>query len=356
MKVPPAYLHVDIAIVKAITHLHAGIGRGGELVDLPIQRDEFGYPCVYSSSLKGALKTALLSAYSSLKDRNKAKEAVKLLLGSEPEEGETFESSIAILDAYLLAIPVRSLKGVYSYVTSPHLLKLFAERCSLLQAFRSPKESGSPTGLCESLKKDINELASLKGMNAACVNSCDAIKINELGEKALLAEEFQVSIEEKGLEGLRSIVSKLKLEKPLLVVSDDISRDIIERSLIRPRRIRLERGIKKVTEGALWTEEYLPRKSILHTMFLYKRPTSKERNASLENYVKNLKDFGLVGANFQVDTSLGLTDQQTAIVSEVAKNVKEVIRNYLKGYIILGGHETIGKGIVGIEFLEGGNQ
>jgi hypothetical protein len=41
----------------ALTAVHPGVGRSEEAqVDLPVQRDEFGLPTVWASSLKGADK------------------------------------------------------------------------------------------------------------------------------------------------------------------------------------------------------------------------------------------------------------------------------------------------------------
>ena len=114
--VPSTYLLSDLIVLRAVTPVHAGVGRAGGVVDLPVQRDEYGYPCIYSSSLKGALKAGLLQAF--LKSLgggsgayHRALMAVQALLGPEPEEGESFESSVALLDAYLFAMPVRSLRG-----------------------------------------------------------------------------------------------------------------------------------------------------------------------------------------------------------------------------------------------------
>jgi CRISPR-associated protein Cmr4 len=41
----------------ALTAVHPGVGRSEEAqVDLPVQRDEFGLPTVWASSLKGAIR------------------------------------------------------------------------------------------------------------------------------------------------------------------------------------------------------------------------------------------------------------------------------------------------------------
>jgi len=58
--------------IKALTPIHVGVGRGEAThVDLPLQRDEFGFPTIWASSLKGAIKSNL-------------KGDVKKYLGSEP--------------------------------------------------------------------------------------------------------------------------------------------------------------------------------------------------------------------------------------------------------------------------------
>lgn len=335
-----SYLHADIVLVRAVTPVHAGIGRAGEFVDLPVQRDEFGYPCIYSSSFKGALKTALLTAELS-------KNAVNALLGPDPDEGETFESSVAVLDAYLLAMPVRSLVGVYAYITSPHLLRVFIERCSLYEAFR---EDGKAAKLCGELKGELENL-KLGYDKALCVGACETIKVGELKDRALLAEEYLLTIEEAKTKNIAELADIAGLKKPLLIIDDDVAKGLLERGIIRQARVRLERGKKTVVTGALWNEEYLPRGTVLHTMFLYKKTKCKTQSPAepddVESYIKCLKDLGLIGKDFKQESIYD-------IVKEVATTLKKnIIGDKLKNYVVLGGHETIGKGIVRLVFLEG---
>lgn len=338
-----------MVLIRAVTPLHAGAGRAGEFVDLPIQRDEFGYPCIYSSSLKGALKTALLNAFTKRQgDYNKAKEAVKTLLGPEPEEGETFESSIAVLDAYLLSMPVRSLKGLYAYITSPHLLAIFAERLGLLRAF------GSPASIA---LEELDKL-NLEEDEALCINNCDTIKIKELENKALLAEETILTLKEntdpKNLkESLKNLATALQLEKPLLITNNETALRLIDKSILRIARIALMREKKKVRAGP-WTEEYLPRGATLHTLLLYKNPhpnppTSKEKT----NYTEILEELGLVSKNTTkiFNEAKNPTEKQAIITENISHTLKEICTTDLHNHLVLGGHETIGKGIVKLIFL-----
>ncbi|MCX8185483.1 MAG: RAMP superfamily CRISPR-associated protein, partial [Sulfolobales archaeon] len=73
------YVGRAILYVRALTPLHVGVGRGySAQVDLPVQRDEFGFPVIWSSSLKGALKAWVEGS-------------VRKCFGPEPEELETAE-------------------------------------------------------------------------------------------------------------------------------------------------------------------------------------------------------------------------------------------------------------------------
>ena len=50
-----------LMFIYALTPLHPGAGKaaaGGSPVELPVQRDEFGFPTIWSSSLKGVLRSS----------------------------------------------------------------------------------------------------------------------------------------------------------------------------------------------------------------------------------------------------------------------------------------------------------
>jgi len=104
------YSQSTLLYIRALTPIHVGVGRGeGVHVDLPVQRDEFGFPTIWASSFKGAVKANVGGE-------------VKKYLGSEPMEAESTPSSISLLDAKLVFIPVRILDNVWTYATTPHLL------------------------------------------------------------------------------------------------------------------------------------------------------------------------------------------------------------------------------------------
>jgi len=365
---PSFYLLSDLTIVRAITPVHAGAGRTSGIVDLPIQRDEYGYPCIYSSSLKGALKTALLQAL--LRENHyyaKARNAIQVLLGPEPEEGEAFESPIAILDAYLLAIPVRSLKGIYVYVTSPLLIKRFYERFELYRTISQGDEQ--KTSEIEELANMLNKIVEqkLEPHEAICIGEdkeCDKLRVKELEGKVVLAEEYFLDLKDKN-DDKTKILSLLNLDKPLLIVSDEneTAKNIIERSILRFTRVRLKRETKTVDAGP-WTEEYLPPKTILHTMILYKKPQlsssliKKILNKELdvvneEHYLEALKNLNLLNDEYKekISKSNSILEKMRFTTESIRMKFIALVNDWLKGYIVLGGHETIGKGITKLEIL-----
>lgn len=387
LNIPSSYSLADLVFLMPITPVHAGIGRGG-IVDLPIQRDEYGYPQIYSSSLKGALKTTLLNAFiENLGNYDKARKAVVALLGPEPEEGESFESSIAILDANILTMPVRSLRGVYVYVTSPLLLRRFCDVLDLVEKYQGKnkgqqetkeqsqgknqgqqetKDQSQSSGLkSEDLRKCIEQIEKkLPKGHAVCVGDnkeeCESIKLKELEDKVLLVEEVFLEIKDdlcdKDQNTLKQLKQELRLEKPLLIFHDDIVNEVIDRSLIRLTRVRLERETKTVGGGP-WIEEYIPPSTVLYTAVLYKTPTlswgfinrcvDKPENA---NYFNCLKELNII--NDEIKNINDPLENTRKISLEVREKFKKLITENLKGYLIIGGHETIGKGIVKVQFLE----
>ena len=91
--------------------LRVGGGEDRLEVDLPIQREAAtGYPLCPGSSLKGVLRARARS--------QQAPVEMLSLLGSSPEIEEKQSSSVVVSDALPLLFPVRSLTGLFGWVTS----------------------------------------------------------------------------------------------------------------------------------------------------------------------------------------------------------------------------------------------
>ncbi len=382
-----SYKESSLVLLQAVTPLHVGAGRTIGTVDLPIQRDAFGYPLIPSSSIKGSMRARLvvekfLEEYKpeaekllkelaggksevlcSLcqKDKREAKlkkdevidhfitahasndPLVKALFGPPPEvrsPEEAFTGAVAILDGKLLAIPARSLRGVWTYAITPQQLRALSLYLDLVSSTRSG--SGSEISRLRDLVERLEKVASGIREDEVLVSYGFKDRLSIDG-KVILNEEFSLDVKTTGkdVEDLtKSFVDffgryiRRMSDVGLVVVSDDIGREIVERSIIRQRRIRIKPGLKVVEEGALWSEESVPEFTTFVTVFLYSETRKEELNGELKKALEKL------------------TGKQVEIGEE--EPGEKIVEMFFEkkfglegdGYLVLGGHETVGRGIV----------
>ncbi len=307
------YETADLVLIRAVTNLHPGVGRGGEIVDLPVQKDNLGFPIIYSSSLKGALKTALSQKNSNL---------AKALLGPEVEDDEKFNSAVAILDAFTITFPVRSLEGVYAQATSPIQLKRLWEYLKLTGA------EDKFTVVEELSKQDISD-------NECCMSKDDYLKIEAMNNRIIINEEINVTCKKESIlnQKIKTLEEKLKVEEGrLILLSNDNALRAMEKSLVRVTRTALEKETKKVKGGALWTEEYIPWETQFITALLYSKPRTNLDKVEAGDIPKD---------KLQKNDTKG-------ILCELLEKIG--------WYLIIGGDETVGKGIVKLELIRGGEE
>jgi len=267
--------------IETITPLHVGAGAGRGEVDLPIDRDGFGLPYIPASGLKGALRDEPEF------DEKERKE----LFGSPPQKGEKGEKGqsgkLLIHDAYLLATPARSLRGVWALVTSPFLLKRFKMLAEVAES---------------AIQKKFESLLQLEIDGDKILVSEDGKRRLEVEGKIVLNEDFEL---EAVVDPKVSEVGSMFLPEEswrLGLVSDDLIVEIVNTSLIRRARVALDDTAKVVRQGP-WEEEDMPPHSLFASLFL--------------------------------------------LHQEIGKNLREKLEKKVgEGYLILGGHETIGRGLV----------
>jgi CRISPR-associated protein Cmr4 len=296
------YKSAKVVLIKSLSDLHPGIGRGTEVVDLAIQRDSVGFPVIYSSSIKGSMKTVLYYR----------KKSLIYLLGPDQADEEKYSSPMTVMTSYMISFPVRSLKGIYTSVTCPFLLKRFAKYLSMASVLN--KKYGE-------IAKKVEEIASISEKFPATVGFMNKHVIDGL-ESAVLCEEVNISknlIEETGeMNYLRDLIGLDKSES-LISLHDDGTKALVDRSLIRIARIKLNRN-KKVVEEGPWTEEVIPVGTVFVTVLLgygkdyLAKCLKEERSNELKNYLKDEEPLDVL-----------------------LREVK---------YLIIGGDETIGRGIV----------
>lgn len=257
------YSRSALLCIRALTSLHVGTGRSeGGYVDLPVQRDEFNFPTIWASSLKGALKA-------NIRDVN-----LKELLGSEPEKTPSKPSAVSLLDAKLLLMPVRVLDGVWSYATSPHLLQYLNKYLEVHSAV-----VGVRLGLLNLNILDSGKVYSTKFSGDAIINEVmfrgvvrkDNL-LTELGLDKLLPDEVRTNILERGLT--------------ILPDKDNLGLVTLSKSLVIQYRVRLK-GETKTVEAGPWSEEYVPMETLFISVILCRdSKSSTQQGSTCEEFIK----------------------------------------------------------------------
>lgn len=269
------YSVIDLLLAAAVTPLHPGAGRSPGVVDLPVQRDPYGYPIVPATGFKGALKTFLAVSkgcvITSEKDPNRGKvdcgkcPEICCLLGPEVGEGDAGASSVAFTDLMPLAVPVPSLEHGIVYVTSP----LLAAR-----ARDVVETAGGPPDLATALDEIIQASSGLQGAVVATSwagSGTVTIGLDRIPIARQLDQDKLKALNELA-GGLSSIHRSRPVSRALVVAPDTLAPSLIEKGLYRVTRVRLDRSRKTVARGALWTEEYLPPGTLLIGAVAYTKP------------------------------------------------------------------------------------
>jgi len=328
-----------LILLESLTPLHPGSGRGSAYVDLPVQRDEFGFPTIWSSSLKGALRSTLTLSCNGINDaveRVKCRRKVYLVFGPETDEASDYASAVSILDARLVLIPARSLRGVWTYVTSPHLLNYLL---TYMEVVNHGKRNDLAK-LVEQVKGVVKDGTAIISKPDLLVSG-NSIVINELELSA--TQDATLSQLINLLPGdIRNIAS----ERGLTVVSDGNAQEVVRRSLIIQPRIRLDYATKTVSGGGLWEEEYVPQFTVFTTAILCNGTKTKGDEESIKRWIN--RD----GSGLSNGEKKKLEDEYKSLVSSL-KDANNVCTEALGGgrgltSLFFGGKETIGKGLAKI--------
>ena len=285
------------------TPLHAGSGDDLGIVDLPIQRERHtSFPKIEASSFKGAIREAFETKINSKKFLNwddddvrvhrifgfddgsvKEKEQLKKIFRYKPnkdrdeeKEGNDFAGCIAFTDARLLLFPVKSMKGVFVWITCPQVLNRLATDMKV--AGKQPFAK-----LVEVSKKTVKEGESLiADKNIAFGESIVleeyAFSANKDNEVAELAYELANNIFKcSDLEYWNKT-----LQTNLVVLNNDDFRDFVNQSTEVITRTKIDNESGTVADGALFTEEYLPNDAVMYTLVMFSDEYSKrEKNEKM---------------------------------------------------------------------------
>lgn len=249
------------------TSLHAGTGSTVSAVDLPIQRERTTqHPLIQGSGIKGALRSQLL-----------AKEHEKTLFGpstddmkkrrEEGRENDTYAGALSVGDARIVLFPVRSLSGVFAYITCPMVLARVRRNLSQLPPIPQLVETGK-----------------------ALVTT----KSSTLTGNQLVLEEFSFSVQPSpGVDALAQWFAdnalfagdeyaywRTKLPTSLVILSDEDFTDFTINSTEIVTRVRIDSSKKTVERGALWTQESLPSDTLMLSVASISSPRNGDKTSA----------------------------------------------------------------------------
>lgn len=340
------------------TPLHAGSGQDLGIVDQPIQRERHtSFPKIEGSSLKGAIREIFeesnilkqngsnngnsyeykyelinIEKYKDLSSEinnkwkivdqkinnetkkvqlNKFNEAISLSFG--PENGDDHAGALGFTDARLLLFPVKSMKGVFAYITCPYVLERFKEDLKL--------------------NPEINDIATLPGEETLS----DAGVLTVSGQCKIILEEytFDVKFEETTKAFAEWLSKRLPSEisndikKKMVILKNDDFKDFVNLSTEVITRTKINPETGTVQSGALFTEEYLPTESVLYSLALTTPIFIKEENQ---------KGIFIKEAIQSKDEDKWKEKEESRVMKFFELGLPDVMQ--------IGGNATIGKGIV----------
>ncbi len=304
------------------TPLHAGSGTELGIVDMPIQRERHtDFPKVEASGLKGSIRgvfeneTKVIIVDSKKVDDSNRKDTISLAFG--PEEGDAHAGALGFTDARLLLFPVKSMKGVFAWITCPKVLDRFKRDLELAEIkipkMPSASEKSTPKN-CQLFIKDNKIVLEEYTFKIIKDDAC-----------SMFAEWLSKNVIPEGGE---YNYWREKITKDIVVLSDSDFKDFVNLSTEVITRTKINNETGTVQSGMLFTEEYLPSETILYSLALA-TPIFKEKR----------EDKGIFAQSGKAEEEL----------------VMEYFTTGLREVIQIGGNATIGKGIVRTKICEGKN-
>lgn len=317
------YRKANILLLKAETPLHAGSGDSLGIVDMPIQREKHtGFPKIEASSLKGSMREHFErqiineEEFNKLNEEEKKKYALgKQVIAAFGYEGENNDNSqagaLGFTDARLLLFPVKSMKGVFAWITCPTIISKFNEELKLSGIDKEFKISSNTAATGSNLYLDDKHIILEEYTFEVNENSGEKNSVNDLGEWLSLAL----------YDGKGYIAEKLMTD--IVVLTDDDFKDFVNLSTEVITRTRIDNETGTVADGALFTEEYLPAEAIMYSLVLTAPEFTKEKD----------------------NNNMTFSDEET-------------LKNFFKNFVAenpvmqIGGNATLGKGITKLAFVE----
>jgi len=303
-----------LLFIHAQTALHPGSGTALGTVDLPVQRERHtGWPNIAGSALKGVLRDACRERIHQntgqpRKVVNEEDPDVVTIFGpGKVNESSAHAGALTVSDARILAYPVRSLRGVFAWVTCRGVLERLCRDLALIGAEPPSLPPNWP------------------GEHRALVPTNSPLLVGQSAQATIVLEEFDYKV--VGPSGtvakwladhaVADRFAQERMKSHLVVLSDDDFTHFVRNATEIVARIALDYERKTVKEGALFYQEFLPAETLMYSVLLAN--SSRNQKASMD-----------------------------------AAQVLDKVRQCLEDVRVLqiGGDETTGKGLCAVHVLQ----
>jgi len=249
--------------------IHVGAGNSVGVVDSPIMRERHTKtPIIPGSSLKG-----VISDLWNDEQYNRTTEGTTLF--GNDNANQQIAGELLIGEARVLAFPVRSAKGSFAWITSPHALQKFS---------RDTGEQINTTQL-DNLK-DNQCLACGDVIYKDKSVILEEYKFNETGSSKEIAET---------LSGLFNDSVWQTVASKLVIVNDEMFSYFVEHACEVVTRICVNDETGVVKDGALFNQEQIPADTLFYSIIGTMK--SKENLTNLSEKIKEHNNVIQVGGN-----------------------------------------------------------
>lgn len=243
--------------LHALSALHVGSGQGVGVVDLPIARARATHlPLVPGSGIKGVLRDEFAGM---------ARHSV--LFGPESlVEGAAHAGALAVGDAHLLILPVRSFNGVVAFATCPFILARYQRDMGLTCGLPAPAENQA-VALDETLLASAGQVL-LEDLDLM-LNTADAN-----------GAPFANAIADALYPDPADELWRQEFRKRFVVLPDSVFSFLADTATEVRARVRINDQTRTVKRGALWYEENLPAETVLWGLIGVSASRSRDDPAS----------------------------------------------------------------------------
>lgn len=239
----------------AVSPVHMGAGSAIGAIDSPIQREVHTlHPMFAGSGLKGALRHHFNEAWKGERALRNAG-LINRIFGPETDASE-FAGALSLSDAQLVALPVRSLKNGFAYVTSP--LALARLHRLALQAGLDPKWTVPTVDTDQARVASVDLLTGSAPSQKLVLEAFEfAAKVDEPLEKIAkwLAKQAL------GSQSLAYFADKLKTD--LVLLHDTDFAHFAKHAMVVEPHVRIDDNSGTADDGGLFYVENLPPETLM---------------------------------------------------------------------------------------------